>query len=196
MAVLLSQAAAYRFTGIGLSIGATSCSYSLARQGIELASGCVPVGADHIDERLAEHDASFIWDRDGTRYLDTAATLKWKHAFDGRIDDPGSVHENILRDSYQELLEAVFTHMQRSIERCTDIASITGTVLPFICCGGPTQINGFAELTGELLSSAGLPIEVGPVSIAGDAVFTVARGCLIHANLDDDAARRIGRMAA
>jgi hypothetical protein len=59
------------------------------------------------------------------------------------------------------------------------------------CAGGLTQARGFDQILQQAWRRAAWPIQLKGIRIAPDPTYTVARGCLIRALLDDrvDAAR-------
>jgi len=56
--------------------------------------------------------------------------------------------------------------------------------LPVVCAGGGTRPPGFAGLMTAALAGADLPVPVGPVRLTPADEYLVARGALIHAELD------------
>lgn len=184
MATLLAEAASSQFTGLGVSFGDSSCTFSLAWQGIEIAHDTVPFGGHVIDERLATRNSRYVWDKDGHCYLDTTEAGKWKHSFGGSIDEPRTMLEQVLRELYVEMLANLFERMDRSIRRCTQRTRIAEQPIPVICSGGPTVVAGFENVVRTQLAAAGLPLEFGEVRTADDPMFTVARGCLIQTQLE------------
>jgi len=60
--------------------------------------------------------------------------------------------------------------------------------LPLVCGGGLTRITGFAEALERELSRQQFPIALAGLRLAADAEYSVARGCLIQATLEESAA--------
>jgi hypothetical protein len=54
----------------------------------------------------------------------------------------------------------------------------------FVISGGTSSPNGFTELFSETLKSAGLSIKAGKVFRTADTLTSVAKGCLIAAEMN------------
>ena len=182
MAVVLAEMVEDSFTGLGLDIGATSSHAVLAFQGRELAASSTPMGGQWIDERLARACQEFAWDPAGQQRLNVHAIESWKHEFSGDLTCPHSTREHVLADLYEELLETLICTMARdlAIHPATEIISQPVTM---VYTGGPTRVNGFDDLLRDRLSRTAFPLQIEAIHSA-NSPYTVARGCLIHAELE------------
>ena len=181
-ALVLAEGADNGFTGMGMSFGAESSSLSLVYQGREVASAAVPAGGNWIDQELAARNAGYAWDNDGNCYIDTAEMRRWKESFAGSVQHTKGVREQTLARLYGEVTTGLLTAARRAIERCPWLDGFRYPV-PVICGGGSSAIGGFESAMLGALDDHSLAVRTGGVRVVRDSVFTVARGCLIHAEL-------------
>jgi hypothetical protein len=57
-----------------------------------------------------------------------------------------------------------------------------------VCCGGTAKIRGFGNMLQQMLADAAFPLRVQKVRMVTDSDYTVARGCLIAAEIEEQAA--------
>lgn len=181
-AVALATLSAEGFTGVAVSFGAGGRSLSLVHGGRELAVVSEPRGTDWIDARLAAADRRYAHDSGGDRYLDTDAIRRQREAISDPLTRPMSDFAIRVADLYRELLLSTAREFSRVI---TDGGfGPFATPLPVVCAGGGTRPPGFAGLMNASLAAADLPLAIGLVRLAPADDYLVARGALIHAELD------------
>ncbi len=182
-AVVLSELGADKFTGLGISFGAGSTRATLSHRGVPHLLFTIPHGGNWIDARLAESEDSILWDSEGNRYLNQQAISSWKESNVVSVTHPISSREQrvalLYEELIQELLEALREHLSADEYARTLIQPV-----PMVCTGGVTRIRGFHELLERSLTQFSLPLKVSDIRYANDSGYTVARGCLIRAEVD------------
>lgn len=186
MAIVLAELVKESFNGIGLSLGAGSSTMSLSHNGVEVARYTLPLGANWIDEQLAEANEDFGWDARGNRYLKTEKVRQWKEARGNGFLNPSTEGEQILKEVYTHMLKEL---IQQAGESFNLIPRVHHTPQPvsLVCSGGPARLPGIRELIERTLLTTPFPIEVNRVRVAAESPYVVARGCLIHAELENQA---------
>ena len=185
-AIVLAAGERSGFSGLGVSIGASGTSVSLVRQGVELANCLVPVGGDWIDEQLALAESRRVWDADGNCYLDCDSIQAWKHELTTSVCEPDADcdRSRLLKVNYEELLNRIFTLAGRQFAESVNPAMLVEGC-PVYCAGGATCVPGFERLlTRNVLTDHGLDIMVTDVNVIEDDGYCVARGGLIHSEIE------------
>ncbi len=185
MAVVLAELVGNSFTGIGMSIGAGSCDVSLAHHGVEIARCTVPRGGDWIDEQMAHQWKNYSWDVTGNQYLDTDNVSRWKQGFKGSVMEPNNVQEQLLSNLYSELLVHVIQEVSTALSSERRVQN-SPSPLSLVCSGGMTRITGFEKLLQNQLLKTPLPVDIDDVRISTRSNHTIARGCLIQAELESE----------
>jgi len=181
-AVALATLSAEGFTGIAVSFGAGGCAMSLIHRGREQAAVSEPRGTDWIDARLAASDRRYTHDSAGDRYLDTEAIRRQREGVSDPLTRPMTEAAIAVSDLYRDLLLSTAKEFARTIRdgRLGPFAA----PLPVVCAGGGTRPPGFAGLMTASLAAADLAVAVGPVRLTPADDYLVARGGVIHAELD------------
>lgn len=182
-ALILARLGHTGFSGLALTFEDFRCAAAITRCGRVLAEAAVPRGLAWIDEQLARSSGRVIWDMDGNSYVDTDAVAQWKQAVNPSLLAPETSEERFLAARYHELVRDLLARLADGCLQAPDVATFRGP-LSLVCSGEATMARGFAGLLAEDLNQAGLPISFGDIRIADDPAFTVARGCLIRAELE------------
>jgi hypothetical protein len=193
MAVILAELVGESFTGIGLSLGAASCKVSLAHRGLELACCSIPVGGNWIDEELALQNNDYAWDTSGNRYLDTESASQWKESLSRSILHPADAREQFLSNLYRELVSHVVTEAARNFATVANVGDLPQPV-SVVVVGGTARIAGFDKLLEQIWRATPFPLATKEFRVVADSDYTVARGCLINAELEAQTA--VGRRSA
>ncbi len=187
--VILAELGDEGFTGLGLDIGAGASRASLAHRGQELVRTHLARGGRWIDKKLAESEDSLLWDAQGNRYLDLTGVTRWKESRLVSVLNPISEREQRLALLYEELIGDVLAQFRVEVVRQTSVRSLPQP-MPLVCTGGATQVAGFTGLMEEILQDTMFPIEISDVRTAHVTDYTVARGTLILAELEETVARQ------
>lgn len=182
-AVTLAHLGHSGFTGLALTFEDDRCAAAVSRCGRVLARAVVPRGLAWIDEQLARSSGRIVWDMDGNSYVDTDAVAQWKQVANPSLSSPASPEEAFLAECYRELLCDLIGILAARCLESREAATLRGATA-LVCCGPATRAQGFVGLLADALKQSGLPITIGDIRVADDPVLTVARGCLIRAELE------------
>lgn len=188
--VILAELGTEGFTGMGLDIGAGATRASIAHHGRELARTHLARGGRWIDKRLAESEDSLLWDAQGNRYLDLSGITRWKESKLVSVMNPISEREQRLALLYEELIGDLLALFRVEIVQQTTLKSLPQP-MPLVCTGGATLVAGFADLLQEVLQDTMFPIDVSDIRCAHETDYTVARGTLILAELEETVAAQV-----
>lgn len=192
-ALVLADLVGDGFTGIGMTFGAAACHVSLVYRSLEIASCVVSRGGNWIDEQLAETTEQYLWDAKGNRYLDAETMCRWKESSAADLSTKGTTDRDAgLVRLYSELVDDVVQKASKVFSTSLDIPS-AWPAMSVVACGGVTRIRGFVPMLAGAVREAELPVKVKQVRLSEDSDFTIARGCLIKAELDAEEAQ--GRAA-
>jgi hypothetical protein len=194
-AIVLAELEDDTFTGIGMSFGAATSEVCLARHGMEIASCSVPIGGDWIDRALADADPQFAWDSAGARHIYLDEVTRWKENLSGSVLHPKTEREAFLADLYRDLIGQVLDETTNSLLTSPLALSLPHPV-SLVCCGGTAKIRGFGNMLQQMLADAAFPLRVQRVRMVIDSDYTVARGCLIAAEIEEQAIRGERQAAA
>ncbi|HEY2251389.1 MAG TPA: hypothetical protein VGH74_10030 [Planctomycetaceae bacterium] len=183
-ALVLAELGSVGFTGVGIALGASGCDVAIVHQGRQMACGRLARAGRWIDEQIARkqqtptdsstHDE--VLDVDACRTQKEAASLLASH------DDVGrhvvERYENLIGDLVKVLRETLDSHPAIALLR---------QPLPLVCGGGPARIPGFKEALERELLRQEFPVVLAGLRLVAESEYSVARGCLIHATLDESA---------
>ena len=145
----------------------------------------VPQGGDWLDEQIAKEFGDTLLDDAGEPILDLPKGESRRRAFDGLLNVPTSNTERFLASLHRDLLYALIrsaTFTLASLPRALEIPQ----PLPLVVVGGVARIAGFEGLLRQAFDLARFPLSIGEIQFANKHDFTVARGCLISAQLESD----------
>lgn len=189
MAAVLAELSRQCFTGLGLSFGAGTSELVVAHRGLELAVCSIPQGGDWLDEQIARQFGDVILDESGECVLDLTAAAARRHSFSGRLSAPQSADEEFLAALHRDLIYALIRSATLRFARWPRVLEIPQP-LTVVVVGGVARIEGFADLLWEAFDRARFPLVIGQIGFSTGHSFTVARGCLINAELEREARAR------
>jgi hypothetical protein len=188
-AVVLAELGHEGFTGMALTFEDFRCAAVISRCGEPLVRAGIPRGLAWIDEQLARSSGRVVWDMDGTSYVDCDTVAHWKLTANPSLAAPDSLEAEFLAGRYRELLHELLGNLAAECLQSLEVATLRGS-LTLACCGEATLARGFVSLLSEELDQVGMPVRIGDIRVADDPVFTVARGCLVRAELEDTSSIR------
>ena len=188
-AICLAELGTEQFSGIVLSLGASGAELALIEHGRAQTLVDVPCGGDWIDRRLAEEFQQVLFDPRGERFLDLIGVRTWKHAPSRSLTDAATVGDAVLLQAYREVLAALLGRFRSAVVR-DGTNGPRRCPLPVVCHGGPASVPGFPELLMRLWRQAEIDLPIGGFRVCRDALWTAARGCLIHAEVEQSGSAR------
>ena len=195
MAAVLAELSRQCFTGLGLSFGAATSELVVAHRGIELLMCSIPQGGDWLDEQVAKEFGDGLHDDAGEPICDLAKAAARRLSFAGHLGSPENDADRFLASLHRDLLYSLIRSATFEIAGQPHVAKIPQP-LPAIVIGGVSRITGFADLLGQAFDLARFPLAIRDVRFATQHDLTVARGCLISAQLESDTLAHQQRRAA
>lgn len=192
MAVIFAEMSREAFTGIGASCGASGCEISVAHQGREIVACSVPRGGQWIDQHLARAQQAYCWDAFGNKSLDVDRMAREKES--RSLIAPNNPEDQLLADRYGDLVSFALGELSRELATIPQLADLPQP-LHVVCGGGVARIPDFCELLRRQFAAMEWPIGIGAIRLATDSPYTIARGCLINAELEAEALRTRGSVA-
>lgn len=162
MAMVLAELAGSSFSGLGISLGAIDCEFSVVHCGRELAR-CTIAG------RLGEFCDEYLLSQNSSRAAENSDLLR------------ASWDRNCTR-----ILTGILTEARESLISEGSIRLIQQP-MSIACAGGITQSEGFEQLFQKAWGQAGWPVRIGQTRVAANPGFAIARGGLIKAILEGHA---------
>jgi len=186
-ALVLAELGATGFTGLGLSLGASGCDIAIVHQGRQIACGRLARGGRWIDEQIARKQKRLALSGAGDELLDVDAGRKQKEAA-SLVAPPDDAGRHIS-ERYEDLIRELVKLLCKTLESQPHIMLLPQP-LALVYGGGPARIPGFAEALERELKRHEFPIQLAGLRLATDHEYSVARGCLIRATLEESAAAR------
>jgi len=183
-AAMLAEGIENRFTGVAIVMGAETSEISICRHGVTLESGVLPVGADWIDMELARQFQFQVWDESGTAWLDLESVREWKHSPDRQLQNAVGERERVLWKLYSAVLDRIAQAVRQQLSLAHVQTELREDRINVICCGGATQISGFASALTERFVDHDIAGRIQSVRTVDAPERTVMRGLLIAAELE------------
>lgn len=182
-ALVLAELVEDRFTGVGVVVGAATCEVTVTQLGQELHSWTIPRGGRWIDEHMARERGDLFHDAAGQRLLDLDKAALDREALGSAVLAPVSRDEKLLARLCRELTWEIADDLCQKLREDPRLGSLPRP-LSLVCGGGVSQIPGFADLLHEALQRRDGAIPVGRIVTSDSSPYTIARGLLVHAELE------------
>ena len=188
-ALVLAEMGDQQFTGVGLSLGESVSVLAVTHRGRMVACRSLALGSESIDRQIAEQTNRFLHDADGNRYLDLNAVRQWKAELNVPLSECHSNEEQRLAELVAKQLSIIGHELSRllSSEACRGIFSESGVTLT--TCGGTAKLPGLVELVGRVFRRNEALAAIDHLRICPDECWTVARGCLVAAEIESQSIR-------
>ena len=179
MAIIYSECAAEKFSGIGVSFGAGMANCAIAYKGIEALKFSTARAGDWIDKNTAE-SLGMIANR--------VTNLKEKYL---DLTDPNASY--IKNKRQKQVLQALYHYhealinytVKRIIKEFEEKVDLDiDDAIPVVVSGGTSLPKGFLNLFKTVLSKHELPFEVSEIRRAKNPLTAVANGLLVKTIAD------------
>lgn len=180
-ALILAELGAEGFTGLSMVFGAAVTEFSFTHHGRELARCVVSRGGNWIDEQLAADSPDYVWDLQSQRSLDLAGIRRRKES--GEAAELPLEFNQAVRECFTEYLGDVIDEAVRQFQRVSTLRRMPEPI-QVIYSGGSSRWAGFDGLVTQIIRTSAWPVGLGGIRRAETSAFTIARGCLIHAELE------------
>lgn len=182
-ALVFAELARDGFTGIATVLGASGAELCVTHRGVPLFSRSIPRGGRWLDEQLArqcelvQHDAS-----GRLRYdVDQAQRVREDSGAVSQIASP--LVDQMLSEWIGDLADHLVGEIIRSLEETPRLSELPQP-LAVVLGGGMMETPGLVEMVSRLLLSRRLPVRIQTPRLAHRSPYTIARGCLINAELE------------
>ena len=173
MAIIYSECAKEKFSGIGISFGAGMSNLAISYRGIETLKFSTARSGDWIDKNVAE-SLGMITNRV------TNIKEKYLNLEEGFASQKNKKIKRIL-EALTYYHEALMNYtIKKIIQEFEDKVDLEiEDALPIVISGGTSMPPGFLELFKSVLSNYELPFEVSEIRKAVNPLTAVANGALI-----------------
>lgn len=173
MAIIYSECAAEKFSGIGISFGAGMANIAVAYKGIEALTFSTARAGDWIDQNVAR-DLAIVPNRvtnDKEKYMKLR----------GEVSITNKKKKRVLEALYYYYKALVDYTVKKIINEFNEKVDIeVDQAIPIIVSGGTSLPDGFDELFKDVISEHELPFEVSEIRRAKNPLTAVANGLLIR----------------
>ena len=177
MAIIYSECAKEKFSGIGISFGAGMANVAIAYKGVEVLKFSTARAGDWIDTQVAA-DTGVVANRitnKKEKYMKLKGEVTIKNKKDRRMLEA-------LFYYYKALIEYT---IKKIIEEFKDKVDIElDDPIPIVVSGGTSIPEGFVSLFEQAIMKEELPFEVSEVRRAKNPLTAVANGLLVRTMAD------------
>jgi hypothetical protein len=176
LAIVYSELKDADFTGIGMSFGGGMCNICLAYLGLPVLTVATTRAGDYID-----HSAASV-----TGETPTTVRLHKENAAETgfRLNgNSGGAIDRALSVYYADVIEAAVIALQTAMTESRMLPRFTGPI-PIVCAGGTAMANNFLPSLRSVIARTELPVAIGEVTLAKDALNATAKGALVGAMLN------------
>ena len=179
MAIIYSECAKEKFSGLGISFGAGMANCCLSFKGIEALKFSTARAGDWIDKQVAE-SLNIIPNR-VTSLKEKHIDLSTSSGGKGRNKKDGLVLQ-ALYHFYESLINYTIKKLIKEFEEKVDIE--IDDSLPVVISGGTSLPKGFLDLFKSVLNRYELPFEISEIRQAKNPLIAVANGLLVRTMSD------------
>ncbi|MHA1873478.1 MAG: hypothetical protein ACTSVB_05125 [Candidatus Heimdallarchaeaceae archaeon] len=177
MAIIYSECAKEKFSGIGISFGAGMANVAISYKGIEAHTFSTARAGDWIDKQVAEALAMIP---------NRVTNLKEKYMkLSGEVTIKNRKTKRVLEALYyyhKALIEYTVKKIINEFNEKVDIE--VDEDIPIIISGGTSLPEGFVNLFKNIISNYELPFEVSEIRSAKNPMTAVANGLLVRTIAD------------
>ena len=177
MAIIFSECAKEKFSGIAISFGAGMANVAIAYKGIEVLKFSTARAGDWIDKQVAA-DTGSIPNRvtnKKERYMKLKGEVNIKNKRDKKMLEA-------LYYYHKALIEYTIKKIIKEFKDKVDIE--LDDPIPIVVSGGTSLPEGFVSLFDQAIMKEDLPFEVSEIRRAKNPLTAVANGLLIRTIAD------------
>jgi hypothetical protein len=177
MAIIYSECAKEKFSGIAISFGAGMANVAVSYKGIQALAFSTARAGDWIDIETAEA-LGMIPNR--------VTSIKEKYMkFSGEVEIKNKKTKRVLEALYyyhKALIEYTVKKIIKEFDDKVDIE--VDESIPIVVSGGTSMPEGFVDLFKDVISGYDLPFEVSEIRRAKNPLTAVANGLLVKTMSD------------
>lgn len=173
MAIVYSECAQEKFSGIGISFGAGMANVAVSYKGVEALTFSTARAGDWIDHNTAE-SLGMVTNR--------VTSIKEKYMkFTGEVEVKNKNTKRVLEALYYYHKALIEYTVKKIIDEFNLKVNIeVDEAIPIVVSGGTSIPDGFVDLFKSVISGYELPFEVSEIRIAKNPLTAVANGLLIR----------------
>jgi hypothetical protein len=177
MAIIYSECAKEKFSGIAISFGAGMANVVVAYKGIQALSFSTARSGDWIDQQTADA-LGMVPNR--------VTSIKEKYMrFSGEVEIKNKKTKRVLEALYyyhKALIEYTVKKIIKEFDEKVDIE--VDESIPIVISGGTSMPEGFDDMFRDVISGYDLPFEVSEIRRAKNPLTAVANGLLVRTMAD------------
>jgi len=177
MAIIYSECAKEKFSGIAISFGAGMANVAVAYKGIQALAFSTARSGDWIDFETGQ-SLGMVPNR--------VTSIKEKYMkFSGEVEIKNKKTKRVLEALYyyhKALIEYTVKKIIKEFDEKVDIE--VDEAIPIVVSGGTSMPEGFVGLFKDVISGYDLPFEVSEIRQAKNPLTAVANGLLIKTMSD------------
>jgi hypothetical protein len=177
MAIIYSECAKEKFSGIAISFGAGMANVAVSYKGIQALAFSTARSGDWIDSNVAK-DLGMVANRVTSikeKYMKLAGDVQIKNKKTKRVLEA-------LYYYHRALIEYTVKEIIKEFDDKVDIE--IDEAVPVVISGGTSIPDGFVGLFKDVISGYELPFEISEIRRAKDPLTAVANGLLIKTMSD------------
>jgi hypothetical protein len=172
MAVVFSELSNNGFTGLSLDFGAGLTHAALSYYGTPSLVFSMTRGGDWIDEEVSR---SLGVPREVV-CIEKEKHFRFEESYESSTLSAG------ISIYYDALMDYVLDQLEGQLSRRVKVLDME---VPVVIAGGASMPKGFVSRVDEMLKIRDLPIEISSVKAAKDPIYSIVRGCLICAKVQE-----------
>jgi hypothetical protein len=177
MAIIYSECAKEKFSGIAISFGAGMANIAVSYKGVEALTFSTARSGDWIDQQVAA-DLDMVQNR--------VTNIKEKYMkLTGDVAIKNKKTKRVLEALYyyhKALIDYTVKQIIKEFEDKVDIE--IDDEIPIVVAGGTSMPEGFVTLFKNVISSQELPFEVSEIRRAKNPLTAVSNGLLVRTMAD------------
>jgi hypothetical protein len=177
MAIIYSECAKEKFSGIAISFGAGMANVAVSYKGIQALAFSTARSGDWIDKETAE-SLGMVANR--------VTSIKEKYMqFSGEVSIKNKKTKRVLEALYyyhKALIEYTVKKIIKEFDDKVDIE--VDEAIPIIISGGTSMPKGFVGMFKDVISGYDLPFDVSEIRRAKNPLTAVANGLLVKTMSD------------
>lgn len=176
------------FSGYVVYLGHSHSEIGLVHQSRVIIRHSTPYGSEWMDEQLANACKLLTKDAEGQQIPDTVAAKALRLNPENNIS-PYLTSHSTLSAWYESLFDSLFENFSLQMESMQAFIATLETP-PVVFLGELTLIDGFKELLTQQLSCRNVRFDSRQVSLIQDEKFSIDRGALVIAAMEEETVRR------
>jgi hypothetical protein len=170
LALIYAELGHKAFTGVGISFGGGMVNFCYSIFSHPVFNFSIVNSGDWIDEQAAKASG------------ETQTTInKLKQKID-LTKMPTNIAERAIQGQYRIMIERTVSEIKKAILEAGNSVRVENPI-DIIIGGGTSSPNGFVEIFQEVVKSMDFPVPIGDIRKPEDHLYSVAKGCLIAAEM-------------